>query len=463
MKAYSTNLCYSPRVTFLGAAGNVTGSMHLLEFGPLQILLDCGLHRGPREEVRKKNRVFPFDPSSIDAVVLSHAHVDHCGNLPNLVRQGFQGPIYCTPATRDLIAVMLMDSARIQEEDAEIGQRIGGKAALDRRPLYTRQDAEITCQRCVAVDYQQPLAITPDIQLTFTDAGHILGSAVVSLLLSHTGRDYRLTFTGDIGRRGLPFLSDPPQVPAGDLVICESTYGGKTHDSLDMMAAKMGDVIQRTQARGGKVLIPAFSLGRTQVVVHFLQRWMAEGLLPRLPIFVDSPLAVEIDLIHEEYAHLHRPAAEVPFAFLASPEEAWFRTTEPDPCIIVASGGMCEGGRIVQHLRHHIDDPRCTIILVSYQAPGTLGAQLLEQKPTVRFHGRTWNKWIEVVHMNGFSGHADQNDFEALLGAAVGKTGRVRLVHGEPAQSLALAQQLRSMGFADVEMAQMEQTVPVVG
>jgi metallo-beta-lactamase family protein len=439
--------------------------MHLVESGPYRLLLDCGLTRGGDDEARRRNRHFPFDPTSIDAVVLSHAHTDHCGNLPNLVRQGFRGPIYCTGPTRDLLAIMLADSARIHEEDARVEGMVRGRkpAVLERRPLYTLRDVFQAVDQSVAVDYDTPFAINSDVQLRFTDAGHIMGSAIVSLLLLHGGREYRLTFTGDLGRRGLPFLRDPARVPAADLVICESTYGGKTHDTLEGMGAKMADVVRRTVARGGKVLIPAFSLGRTQVVVHYLRRWMAEGTLPRLPIYVDSPLAAEIGLVYDEYAgHLQAHGDEtVPVQFIETADDARLVTTHPDPCVIVASGGMCEGGRILHHLKHHIDDPRATVVLVSYQAPHSMGARLLERGPTVRFHGRSWNKWVDVVQLNGFSGHADQEDFEALLGPAAGATGRVRLVHGEPAQSEALAGGLRRLGFADVAVPDREEVVKV--
>ncbi len=440
--------------------------MHLVESGPYRLLLDCGLHRcASREEAHQRNRHFPFDPESIDAVILSHAHIDHCGNLPNLVRQGFSGPIYCTPSTQDLISVMLADTARIQESDAQVTATVGGRRSSQprHRPLYTRRDASETVQRCVPVEYDHPVAVNPDVQLRFTDAGHILGSAIVSLKLLHGGREYRLTFTGDLGRRGLPYLRDPSPVPAGDLVICESTYGGRTHETHEGMAAKMSDVVRRTVARGGKVLIPAFSLGRTQIVVHYLRRWMADGILPQLPIHVDSPLAEEISLIYDEYPH-HVPGSsddDLDVEFIQSQDEARHRSTQQDPCVIVASGGMCEGGRIVQHLRHHIDDPRSSIVLVSYQAPQSLGAMMLEHRPTVSFHGRKWNKWAEVAEVNGFSGHADHNDFQALLGSAVGLTGRVRLVHGEPAQSEALAGMLTGMGFADVGAPCREEVVGV--
>ncbi len=253
-------------------------------------------------------------------------------------------------------------------------------------------------------------------------------------------------------------------MPAADLIICESTYGGRHHDTLEVMAAKMSKVVRGALARGGKVLIPAFSLGRTQVVLHFLQRWMRDGILPRLPIYVDSPLAAEIAAVYQHYgdAFEHLPAAGLPpVHYFRSPEEAREVSMLAEPSVVVASGGMCDGGRIMQHLRLHLDDPRYSIVLVSYQAPQSLGAQLLQMRPTVRFHGRNWNKWAEVVSISGFSGHADQDDFLALLGPALGETGKIRLVHGEPPQAEALAAGLRQLGFTDVAVPRREEHVKV--
>jgi metallo-beta-lactamase family protein len=453
-----------PLVTFWGAAQSVTGSMHLIEFGSQRLLLDCGLVRGRRDEAHKRNLRFPFDPATLDAVVLSHAHVDHCGNLPNLIRQGFRGPIYCTPATRELVAIMLADSARIHEEDAAVAGVIEHGRPAKLAPLYTRADAAQTIDHCIPVPYENDFALNADAQLHFVDAGHILGSALTVLTLAGSGRTHRLTFTGDLGRRGLPFLRQPPLVPAADLIICESTYGGRKHDTLEVMAAKMSQVVRHTVARGGKVLIPAFSLGRTQVVLHFLQRWMRDGILPRLPIYVDSPLAAEIAGVYQHHTDAFEtlPSAGLPpVHYFRSPEEARVVSTHAEPCVIVASGGMCEGGRIIGHLRLHLDDPRTSIVLVSYQAPFSLGAQLLQMRPTVRFHGRNWNKWAEIVSINGFSGHADQDDFLALLGPALGETGKIRLVHGEPPQAEALAAGLRKFGFADVAVPHREEHVRV--
>ena len=438
--------------------------MHLVEIGSQHLLLDCGLVRGRRDEARQLHARFPFDPASLDAVILSHSHTDHCGNLPNLVRQGFRGPIYCTPATRDLTALMLADSGRIHEEDAVAAAIIAPGRTDETTHRYTRGDAGRTIDQCIPIPYDHEFALRGDAQLRFVDAGHILGSALTVLTFRHAGRTHRLTFTGDLGRRGVPFLRPPPLVPAADLILCESTYGGRRHDSLEMMAAKMSKVVRGVLERGGKVLVPAFSLGRTQVVLHFLQRWMRDAILPRLPIYVDSPLAADIAAVYQRYsdAFEHLPAAGLPpVHYVRSPEEARELSMLPEPCAIVASGGMCEGGRILSHLRLHLDDPRCSIVLVSYQAPNSLGAQLLQLRPTVRFHGRSWNKWAEVVSISGFSGHADHDDFLALLGPALGETGKIRLVHGEPPQAEALAADLRKRGFTDVAVPRREEHVQV--
>lgn len=458
MISYSTKNTSEPRVTFLGAAQTVTGSMHLVEVGEQRLLLDCGQSRGSGDEVRFRNGHFPFDPASLDAVIVSHAHADHCGNLPNLVRQGYQGPIYCTPATRDLMAVILADSARIHEEDSFVNHVLGRSG----RAGFSRLDADLAVRQCISLPYQRAVELSPNVTIRFIDAGHILGSAMVQLQLVQGGRRHSITFTGDLGRRGLPFLSEPSEVPASDLLICESTYGGKRHDTIEQMAQKLSAVVRRTVDRGGKVLIPAFSLGRTQIVVHYLQRWMREGVLPWLPIYVDSPLAMDIAQVYQQHVSGFQAGGqegEPKVQYVRTAEESRELSLVPDPYVLVASGGMCDGGRIVQHLKHHIDDPRTTLVLVSYQAPYSLGARLMEQKPTVRFHGRTWNKWIDVVQLNGFSGHADHDDFLTLLAPLAGQTRQVRLVHGQLPQAQALAAGLRELGFGDVTVPQQDEVV----
>lgn len=435
--------------------------MHLVEAGGQKLLLDCGLARGSREVARQRNSHFPFSPAEIDAVILSHAHIDHCGNLPNLVRQGFRGPIYCTPPTRELLGIVQRDSARIQEEEAFVLNVLDRPEEVE--ALFTYADARQMIQQCVAVPYRQPTEITGGFRLHFSDAGHILGSAVTSMTIPCQHRDRSLTFTGDIGRRGLPYLPEPAPLPAADLIISECTYGGGIHPTLEQIAKTMTSVIRRTIARGGKVLIPAFSLGRTQLITYYLQVWMREGRIPEVPIFIDSPLAVDLAEVHRRYAgHLIGEAAcllrePVEMVHYASTyDESQELAGRRGPCIVIAASGMCEGGRILRHLKENIDDPRASILLVSYQAPGTIGNRLLEPKRTLRFHGRDWNFWAEVVNVQGLSGHADQNDLLSLLAPLAHCAGQVALVHGEVDRAELLASALREQGFARV-------AIPVIG
>jgi metallo-beta-lactamase family protein len=451
-----------PTLTFWGAAGGVTGSMHLLEYGNHKVLLDCGLHQGRREEARQRNGHFPFHPHQIDAVILSHAHIDHCGNLPTLTRQGFDGPIFCTPPTRDLLRVMLADSAKIQEEDAAHINIARNYAEPWVQPLYTHPDVERTFRQVVQVPYGREVDVTKTMRFRFIEAGHILGSAMISLTVACPDRDRSLSFSGDMGRRGLPILKPTGEIPPADVLVCESTYGNRLHPSFQETVNKLYDAIRETIERGGKVLIPAFSMGRTQLIIHVLQLGLRERKIPSVPIYVDSPLAAEVAEVYR--AHPTSLSAEIAqdlreghgllggdgVNYVREFEQSTLLATRPGPAVIIASSGMCDAGRIQQHLKQLVDDPRCTIILVSFQAQGTVGRKLLEQKPTVRFQGRDWNKWIEVVHLDGFSGHADKNDFRAYLTPLAGKVGKVRLIHGEREQAEALAESLRGMGFADV-------------
>ena len=459
-----------PSVTFCGAAHTVTGSMHLLHAGGRQLLLDCGLFQGPRAEARQRNRTFPFAPADLDAVVLSHAHIDHCGNLPNLVKQGFAGPIYCTPATRDLAAVMLADSAKIQEEDADyLNRRRGDQPPVE--PLYDRRDVHRIARLFQPVAYDRPFDLGRGRQLLLVDAGHILGSAMVALTLNEGGRTYRLTFTGDVGRKGQPILRDPAPVPACETLLCESTYGGKTHPPTELLAATLGDVVRRTVGRGGKLLIPAFSLGRTQTIVYFLHQLIRAGQLAALPVFVDSPLAAaatEVYRLHpecfdEETALLLHEDPDL-FGgklvhYVTSVEESKQLNARHDPCVILASSGMCEAGRILHHLKHTVEDARNTVLIVGYQAEGTLGRRLVEKQREVRVLDRVCPVNAEVVVMNGFSGHADEGELLQDLAPLAGVTRRVCLVHGEPAQSEILRQALLGRGFADVTVPERGQTV----
>jgi metallo-beta-lactamase family protein len=457
-----------PALTFWGAAGGVTGSMHLLECGNSKVLLDCGLHQGRREEARLRNAHFPFHPHQIDAVIVSHAHIDHCGNLPTLLRHGFDGPIYCTPPTRDLLRVMLADSAKIQEEDAAHLNIARGYAEPWVQPLYTAVDVEKVFARLVSVPYNRDHDAAKGVRFRFIEAGHVLGSAMVHVIAAAPDRDRTLTFSGDMGRRGLPILKPTGAIPPADVLVCESTYGNRTHRSFSETVEKLYAAVRDTAERGGKVLIPAFSLGRTQLIIHVLQQGLREGKLPRIPVFVDSPLASEVAGVYRSHPNAlsddvardlrdgHGLLGGDGVSYVRDFEESTLLATRRGPAVIIASSGMCDAGRIQGHLKQLIDDPRCTIILVSYQAPGTVGRKLLEPKPTVRFLGREWNKWIEVLHLDGFSGHADKTDFAAYLAPLAGKVGKVRLIHGESEQAEALADALREMGFDDV-------AVPVPG
>lgn len=451
-----------PTLTFWGAAGGVSGSMHLLEVGNHKILLDCGLHQGRREEARQRNAHFPFHAHQIDAVVISHAHIDHCGNLPTLVRQGFSGPVYCTPPTRDLLRVMLGDSAKIQEEDAAHLNIARNYAEPWVQPLYSHGDVDKAFRQVVQVPYGREVDVTKAVRFRFIEAGHILGSAMVALAAAGPDRDRTLTFSGDMGRRGMPILKPTGDIPPADVLVCESTYGNRLHRSFPETVEKLYEVIRATADRGGKVLIPAFSLGRTQLIVHVLQNGLRAGKIPKLPIYVDSPLASEVAEVYR--AHPSSLSAEIAQAlreghgllggdgvtYVREFEQSTLLATRPGPAVIIASSGMCDAGRIQHHLKILVDDPRCSIVLVSFQAPGTTGRKLLDNKPTVRFQGRDWNKWIDVVHLDGFSGHADRDDFLAYLGPLAGRVGKVRLIHGEREQAEALAESLRDLGFADV-------------
>jgi metallo-beta-lactamase family protein len=452
-----------PIVTFWGAAQMVTGSMHLLEAGPTKVLLDCGLYQGKRDEARQRNARFPFPPRQIAAVLVSHAHIDHCGNLPSLIRQGFDGPIYCTPATRDLLAVMLVDSAKIQEEDAAHLNIQRQYAEPWVEPLYTRTDVDHVLGQVVPIDYNQVRDIRPGLRFQFLEAGHVLGSAMVHLQMdSANGAPHSLTFTGDLGRRCLPLLKHTAPIPPADVLVCESTYGNRTHEPIERTADKLYDAINRTINRGGKVFIPAFSLGRTQLIIHFIHKGILENRIPRVPVYVDSPLAADITGVYESHPEClddeGRQMLRDGVGILGGDVVTYIREFEdsirvsrrPDASVTIASSGMCDAGRILHHLKEHIDDPRCTIILVSYQAQGTTGRRLLEKSPTIKFLGKEWNKWIEVVHLDGFSGHADRADFLAYLGPLAERVGKVRLIHGERDQAESLADALRDLGFLDV-------------
>ena len=462
-----------PTVTFWGATRTVTGSMHQVDACGRTLLLDCGLFQGPRSESHRRNREFPIRPKEIDAVILSHAHIDHCGNLPNLVRQGFTGPIYCTPATRALAAVMLGDAAKIQEEDANYLNRKRGKGEPKVEPLYDGRDVYRTLLQLKAVPYDAPLQIARGLEATFVEAGHLLGSAMIGLRMDGPTGERRLTFTGDLGRPEVPILRSPAAVPAADLVISESTYGGHTHEPIEETADHLGAVVRQTSRRGGKLIIPAFSVGRTQTVVYFLHQLMRAGQLPDLPIYVDSPMAMratEVFRAHpecfddptlrllEEHPDLF---GEERIRYVDKVHESIALNHKPEPCIIISASGMCEAGRVLHHLKHNIEDPRSTILIAGYQAEGTLGRRLVERQPEVRILGRMFPLKAEVVVLNGLSSHADHGGLLGALSSLAGTARQVRLVHGDPERAGILAAALRQAGFAEVGIPERGETVAI--
>jgi metallo-beta-lactamase family protein len=451
------------RVTFWGAARTVTGSMHLVETPGQRLLLDCGLFQGRRAEAQKRNREFPFDPKDIDVLLLSHAHIDHCGNVPTLMRRGYAGPIYCTPATRDLLAIMLTDSARIQKEDAEYLNRKHPKSEPRIEPLYEERDVVRTLRACQSVPYDRFVDLGKGVRARFVEAGHLLGSSMVHLEIQRPTGTLKLTFTGDLGRRNQPILRDPAPIPECDLLLCEATYGGRQHESKEMLADDLDHIVKRTIERGGKLLIPAFSLGRTQTIVYFLHQLVRAGKLPDVPIYVDSPLAAaatEVFRLHpecfdEETIALFDRQPDLfggsRIQYLRHVEDSKRLNASPDPAVIIAASGMCEAGRILHHLKHNIEDPRTTILLVGFQAPHTLGRRIADRNEEVRLLDRVLKLRAEVISLNGFSAHADHDDLVEYL-SPLAKTTKVRLVHGEPEPAGLLADALRGKGFTDVEV-----------
>jgi metallo-beta-lactamase family protein len=464
----------TPTVTFWGAAQTVTGSMHLIEANGRSILLDCGLFQGRRLESFERNAKFPFRAKNIDAVVLSHAHIDHCGNLPNLVKSGFRGPIFCTPATRALAGVMLEDSGKIQEEDVAYmnERRAPGEPKL--LPIYDARDVYRTLNQLKAMPYERQFDIGPGITARFTEAGHLIGSAMISVHISTDQGDKSISFTGDIGRWGLPILKDPQPIPECDLLISESTYGGAVHDPVNETAEKLGEIVRKTVARGGKVIVPAFAVGRTQTIIYFLHKLMNEGKLPNAPIFVDSPMATKAT----EVFRSHPDTFDAETAEILSKDPNLFgdrlvKFTESvhdsiainriaGPAVIIAASGMCEAGRIVHHLKHHLSEPRNTILIAGFQAQHTLGRRLVERQPEVRVLGKLVKVRAEIEVFNGLSSHADHPDLMKIISPLKGRTKSIRLVHGEMDRAGLLAEALKKEGFADVVIPARGDRVDVV-
>jgi metallo-beta-lactamase family protein len=449
------------QIEFAGADREVTGSCHILRIGGKTVLLDCGMFQGRRAESRAKNVALPLPVEQIDAVVLSHAHIDHSGRLPLLAARGYRGPIYATAATRDLCAFMLADSAHIQEKDADYLARHRKDVAP---PLYTMRDATRAVEQMIGLPYDTAFDVVPGVRATFTDAGHILGAASVALDCTENGVSKRIVFSGDVGRRGLPIIRDPKPPEGADVVLLESTYGNRVHAPIEGARDMLATVVRDTAARGGTILVPAFAVGRTQELVYDLHLLAREGKIPEIPIYIDSPLAIDVttvfamhpevfdqteDLIQTVKDLFHFPLVR----YTRDTSESKALNTRHGPMIIIAASGMMEAGRILHHLEHRASDPRTTILVVGFQAEHTLGRRILERAPAIRVMGNEIPLRAQVVELAGYSAHADRVGLHEWLDAVrgAGAAPDVYLVHGEPQSQDDFAQRLRAAGYPRVQ------------
>jgi metallo-beta-lactamase family protein len=451
----------------------VTGSQHLLEINGSKLLLDCGMYQGRRAETYERNLNFQYDPRSVDAVLLSHAHIDHSGNLPNLVKQGYEGLIYATRATAELGGLMIRDSGRIQESDAEfVNKKRAARGEDPIEPLYTEQDAEEAAGMFKGVDYDEAFNPIPGVVVRFHEAGHILGSASISLEIEEKGHKIRLWFSGDIGRYRMPLLRDPVLPKATDYMIMESTYGDKSHSDPENAFIEFRDVVKHTVERGGKVIVPAFSVGRTQELVYNLNEMMTDGAVPSVPVFVDSPLAVNATQVFRNHPECfddetrqfvmeaRHPALDFKMlTYVKSVDESKSLNERKEPMIIISASGMAETGRIVHHIRNNIGDPKNTICIVSWQAPNTMGRRLADREPQVNIFGEVHKRKCDIATIGGLSGHAGQ---DLLLKYALGvkdTAKQIFLVHGEERQAMTLKGLLNERNLSQVHYPELHESV----
>jgi metallo-beta-lactamase family protein len=461
------------RISFHGAAHTVTGSQHLLEINGAKLLLDCGMYQGKRAESYERNLNFKHDPRKVDAVILSHAHIDHSGNLPNLVKQGFEKKIYATYATVDLSSLMVADSGRIQESDAEfVNKKRAQRGESPIEPLYTQEDADKVADLFKGINYGEAFEPIPGVVARFYEAGHILGSAGISLDIEEKGRKFRLWFSGDIGRYKLPLLRDPVLPDHADYMIMESTYGDKRHDDPEKAFVEFKDVVKRTLERGGKVIVPAFAVGRTQEIVLHLNQMMTDNEVPSAPVFVDSPLAVSASSVFRNHPECYddetrqfvqearHPALDFKMlTYINSVEESKRLNERKEPMIIISASGMAENGRVVHHIRNNIGNPKNTICIVSWQAPDTLGRRLADRELQVNIFGEAYERKCDVATIGGLSGHAGQ---DLLMKYAVNVKDSVKnifLVHGEEKQAMTLKGLLKEQNMDNVYYPELHESV----
>lgn len=449
------------RLTFLGAARTVTGSMHLLEAGGLRILIDCGLFQGGGEADELNRRPLSFAPSSIDYVLLTHAHIDHSGRLPMICRDGFNGTILTTRATGDLAGIMLPDSGFIQEAEAEWHNRKARRAGREEiAPLYTAEDAYKVIPFLRTVDYDTPVELADDVRVVFRDAGHLLGSAIIEVF----AEGKKIVFSGDLGNSGQPILRDPAQVDKADVLVIESTYGNRLHEASEPRTQKLERIIRETVARGGNVVIPAFAVERTQDVLYELNGLIESGRLPSLPVYVDSPLAVASTEIFRRHPECYDAetralleAGDQPLDFrnlitTRTVEESKAINSLETSAVIISASGMCEAGRIKHHLKHNLWRPESTVVFVGYQARGTLGRSIVDGARTVHILGEEIAVKARIEVIEGFSGHADQKGLINWVSSIASPPEQIFVVHGEEQASLALAEKLAEIAPAAVPL-----------
>jgi metallo-beta-lactamase family protein len=459
---------------FLGAAGEVTGSCHLLTVGGSRVLLDCGMVQGAPGDEARNREPFPFDPESIDAVVLSHAHIDHSGRLPLLVKAGYKGPIFTQYATHDLCDIMLRDAAYLHEKDAEWENRKRARKHLKPvKPLYTQRDAEAAVRRFEGLDYGEPCEVAPGVVVRLHEAGHILGSATVHVTAGSGGATRRLVFSGDLGRSGMPVLEDPSPIRQADRVVMESTYGDRLHRGWDATREELKDVLEEATADGkGNVLIPAFAVGRSQLILFLFAKYYREWGLDRWKIYLDSPMAIEasevygrhVDLLDKEARRLWHPNTESPplpnLHLNRTPEESMALNDVRSGAIIIAGSGMCTGGRIRHHLKHNVWRPECRILITGFQARGTLGRALVDGARRIRLWGETMRVAAQVHTIGGLSAHADRDGLTGWYGHFENRPS-LTLVHGEEDSLAALARHLSGTLGAKVAVARRGETVAI--
>lgn len=464
------------KIGFHGAAQTVTGSRHLIHINGHRLLLECGLYQGHRKDTYDRNRNFPFSPTDVDAVILSHAHIDHSGNLPHLVKQGYDGPIYATEATAHLTDVMLRDAGHIQVDDAAyLNKKRAKKGEPPIEPLYTGADAATATRNIVSRPYNEPFEPVPGVQATLVEAGHILGSAGVLLHLEEGGRQVKLMFSGDIGRFDAPLLRDPVLPNEVDYLIMECTYGDRPHDPPDKAYEALREVVSRTVQRGGKVIIPAFAVGRTQALVYFLHEMITRGEIPRIPVFVDSPLAINVTTVFREHIECFDDetrdfmkkdphGAALGFDLLhytLSVDESKAINDVEGPVVIISASGMAEVGRILHHLKNNIEDPKNTILITSWMAPNTLGRRLAEGDKEVRIFGETYPVRAEVAALDGLSAHAGQHALVNYAESTKDTVKRVFLVHGEAQPAQTLTEKLKDVGVESVHYPALNEEVEI--